>query len=173
MESVLPPVFVKELAVADAAAWGAMVVPIEGYSKEAYMAQAFAEQAGGKRIIFGAFQGAELVGYVFLNFHPQYQNFRSAKIPELQDLYVVESKRNQGIGALLVAACEEKAKSVGSSMIGLGVSVQGKSGAAQRLYAKLGYVPDGNGLVYEREQVAYGQLKPVDDALCLMMIKEL
>ena len=37
----------------------------------------------------------------------------------------------------------------------------------------LGYVPDGSGATYDRLTVAGGEIRPVDDNLCLMMIKAL
>ena len=46
-------------------------------------------------------------------------------------------------------------------------------GAAQRLYCKLGYIPDGNGVTYDREAVRAGDMRAVDDLLCLMMVKAL
>ncbi|MBI1326851.1 MAG: GNAT family N-acetyltransferase [Alphaproteobacteria bacterium] len=173
MADSLPPVFIRKLASSDLAAWGKIVVPLSGYSADAYMAQAFAEQESGRRRIIGAFSGEEIVGYVFLNFQPLYQPFRSLNIPEFQDLHVVPAMRGRGVAAALVAFCETAARECGAEMIGLGVSVHKNFGPAQRLYAKLGYSPDGNGIVHERQNVTFGELKPVGDDLCLMMIKRL
>jgi hypothetical protein len=46
-------------------------------------------------------------------------------------------------------------------------------GAAQRLYAGLGYVPDGQGVSYHNLAVTPGATVKVDDSLVLWMIKEL
>lgn len=45
--------------------------------------------------------------------------------------------------------------------------------AAQRLYARRGYVPDGLGVTYEGRYVDEGQQVPMDDALVLHFTKDL
>jgi hypothetical protein len=57
--------------------------------------------------------------------------------------------------------------------MGIGVGLHRAFGAAQRLYIRLGYIPDGNGITYDRLQIAPGEFRPVDDDLCLIMVKEL
>ena len=57
--------------------------------------------------------------------------------------------------------------------MGIGVGLYTSYGAAQRLYCKMGYVPDGNGVTYDRKLLAAGEFRPLDDQLCLMMIKDL
>ena len=46
-------------------------------------------------------------------------------------------------------------------------------GAAQRLYVKRGYVPDGRGLWQGSHYVTYGDNVTVDDDLVLMFTKQL
>lgn len=57
--------------------------------------------------------------------------------------------------------------------MGIAFGLHSSYGAAQRLYIKLGYIPDGQGATYDRKQIAYGDFKPVDDDLCLMLMKAL
>jgi hypothetical protein len=51
------------------------------------------------------------------------------------------------------------------------VGLSADYGAAQRLYHKLGYEPDGNGVTYDRAPVTPGQKYPLDDDLALMLVK--
>lgn len=138
-----------------------------------YFQVSFEEQQNGKRGVFLAVMDTSIAGYVHYNRYPKYQPFRSLGIPEIQDLYVPPVFRRQGIGAMLVRECEEQAKRERCSDIGIGVGVGGDFGAAQRLYTRLGYIPDGAGVVFERVAVSVGEVRPVDDRLCLMLIKEL
>ena len=139
----------------------------------AYIAEALDEQNNGKRLIFLAFVEGELAGYAHLNFFPQYVPFNRLKIPEIQDLFVLPVFRRQGIARDLIMECEDAAKSRGMGEIGLGVGVGASFGAAQRLYTRMGYMPDGAGVVFERDVVTEGAMKPVDNRLCLMLIKSL
>jgi hypothetical protein len=72
-----------------------------------------------------------------------------------------------------VEAFETIALDQGAEKIGISVGLTKDYGPAQRLYFKLGYMPDGNGISYDREGITYGQTYVADDDLCLMMIKEL
>lgn len=138
-----------------------------------YFETALKEQNDGKRVVFLVLVDEMLAGYVHLNFFPQYRPFLRLSIPEIQDLFVHPDFRCQGLGARLVSACEEEAKSRDIRDLGIGVGVSGKFGAAQRLYARLGYVPDGSGVVFEREMTRDGEVRPIDDRLCLMLLKPL
>lgn len=138
-----------------------------------YFFHSFDEQLQDKRLVFIAFQDEQIVGYAHLNRYPQYQPFRSLGIPEIQDLYVHPDFRRCGIGQKLVEECEARAKSERLEDIGIGVGVGANFGAAQRLYARMGYVPDGAGVVFERQSVSVGEVRAVDDRLCLMLVKAL
>lgn len=109
-------------------------------------------------------------GFAVLNHAPRYALYKRLGIPEIQDIFVIESARKQGVATALIKHCETIAK---TDMVGISVPVSTQFGAAQRLYYKLGYVPDGNGVTYDRTIVPYGAAAPVDENLCLMMIKEL
>ncbi len=138
-----------------------------------YFETAFQEQIDQKRVILLAFVGNALVGYAHLNFHPQYIPFSRLNIPEIQDLFVAPDLRRQGIGEHLILACEQVAKERGAEIIGIGVGVTGDFGSAQRLYIRLGYIPDGAGAVFDRIKVQSGDIRPIDDRLCLMVTKSI
>lgn len=113
------------------------------------------------------------IGFVILNFDPKYSLYKTLEIPEIQDLNVLPDERQQGAATALVNACESIAEDQGAEQVGISVGLTKDYGPAQRLYVKLGYVPDGNGITYDREGVVFGQSYAADDDLCLMMIKEL
>lgn len=133
-----------------------------------------AAHAAGERIIFLAEGGeGQPLGYVQLNFRPLYQPFRRLEIAEVQDLNVIPSARNRGIGTALVDLCEDAARVRGGGEIGISVGVIPSYGAAQRLYTARGYRPDGAGLCYDDVPVRIGSLVAVDDLLTLKLVKVL
>ena len=113
------------------------------------------------------------VGYGFLNWKPKYRVYDQQNIPEIQDLNVLSEFRRQGIAKKLIRACEDLAREKGRSDVGISFGLTRDYGYAQRLYISLGYIPDGFGVTYDREPVPHGQLRAVDDDLCLMLVKSL
>lgn len=138
-----------------------------------YFKTALQEQADKKRLIFLSYVDNRLAGYVHLNFRPQYAPFLRLEIPEIQDLFVHPDFRRQGLGEGLIAVCENHVREMNKDEIGIGVGITAEFGAAQRLYVRLGYKPDGAGIVFDRGPVMTGELKPIDDRLCLMLMKSL
>ena len=133
-----------------------------------------AEQAAGRRVIFLAVaQDGGALGYVQLNFTPTYLPFRRLNIAEIQDLNVVPSARRQGIGGALIAACEDVARARGCGEIGISVGLLASFGAAQRLYVRLGYMPDGTGAAYDDDIIHAGDIKPLDERLTIKLTKAL
>ena len=131
-----------------------------------------AEQNEGKRSVWVAYTGNEIAGYVTLRWQSLYAPFRTQHIPEINDLNVLPNFRNQGIGTRLVATCENEAKKR-SKIIGIGVGIYTDYGAAQRLYVKLGYIPDGRGVTYDYATPKPGSSVALDDDLTLWFTKEL
>jgi len=113
------------------------------------------------------------VGYCLLNWVPKYGMFRTLGLPEIQDLNVLTEYRCRGFGTQMIAYCERVARDRGHCKIGIGVGLNRSFGAAQRLYVRLGYVPDGQGINYDRQPMEESEFRPNDDQLCLMMIKVL
>ena len=160
---------IKSATFEDMAALGAL----ECGHEVGYFERCFVEQDAGRRDILVAVAGGQICGYVFVNWRPRYQPFRRLEIPEIQDLYVAPQARRQGMGEALVAACEQRARDKGCTQMGIAVGLHAGFGAAQRIYVRRGYVPDGGGVTYDRQSVRTGEMRPVDDDLTLMMIRTL
>ena len=126
-----------------------------------------------KRLVLVAELNKKVVGYCTLNFKSSYAPFKKAGIPEIQDLNVGRPFRRQGIAGALIASLERQVKKMGKGVIGIGVGMEPGYGNAQRLYVKMGYIPDGRGLTYNHIQVTYGKHYPADDELVLFFTKEL
>ena len=67
----------------------------------------------------------------------------------------------------------ERKVSERSGVAGIGVGMSPDYGAAQRLYVRRGYVPDGRGLTSKGSPVKPGDEITVDDALVLYLTKTL
>ena len=134
-------------------------------------------------LMASAKEGGQVVGFGVLNFEPKYNLYQKLEIPEIQDLNVIPDARQQGVATMMVEAFEniardhppspELRRTGGAKQIGISVGLTKEYGPAQRLYVKLGYQPDGNGITHDRVGVVAGQSYPVNDDLCLMMVKEL
>ncbi len=131
------------------------------------------QEVGDLDVYVASLPDAGVVGHCILNWIPRYALFKSLGFPEIQDLNVVSDYRRRGIGQTLIEFCEDVAAQKGYDTMGIGVGLDRSFGAAQRLYVRLGYMPDGNGVTYDRKPVAVGDFKPIDENLSLMMTKSL
>ena len=113
------------------------------------------------------------ISFGVLNFNPKYNLYQKLDIPEIQDLNVISDARQQGVATQMVTAFENITCDQGYEQIGISVGLTKDYGAAQRLYVKLGYMPDGYGVTYDREVVTVGSSYSIDDDFALMMIKNL
>jgi GNAT superfamily N-acetyltransferase len=125
-----------------------------------------------REMLLAVFEGTDC-GYAILNWQPKYVFFKKLEVPEIQDLNILPAFRRRGIATAVIGYCEARARARGCAHMGIGVGLYAAYGPAQRLYVKLGYVPDGNGITYDRRAVAPGEIRPVDDQLSLMMVKDL
>jgi GNAT superfamily N-acetyltransferase len=131
------------------------------------------EQEAGRRIVLVAFVDAAFAGYLNVVWESAYLPFREENIPEIQDFNVLPPLRQQGIGTRLMEAAEQQIVGRGFSVMGIGVGMTPDYGAAQRLYVRRGYVPDGRGLVFENHFVRHGDVVRMDDGLALYLTKDL
>ena len=131
------------------------------------------DQEQGRRVVAIAWQGAAPVGYGTLIWDSPYERFRQAGIPEINNLAVAVAARNQGVATALIRHFEQCAANAGRSAIGMGVGLYADYGAAQRLYFRLGYRPDGHGITYANKPVAPGEAVRLDDDLVLWLTKSL
>jgi len=138
-----------------------------------FFERSLGNQDAGERLVFIAELDGRGVGYVMLSWCPKYGFYKSIGCPEIQALNVLPDFRKRGIASAMIKHCEELARARGMDDIGISVGLTPFYGAAQRLYFKLGYMPDGYGVTYDRKAVVHGEFRPVDDDLCLMLIKKL
>jgi GNAT superfamily N-acetyltransferase len=129
-----------------------------------------AEQEEGRRLAFVAEWRGEFAGYVTLVWVSEYHPFAERQIPEISDLNVLPPHRRKGIGNALLDRAESAA-SARSKVVGLGVGLYSDYGAAQRIYVRRGYLPDGCGIMYRNQPVVPGAAIRIDDDAALMLTR--
>ena len=107
--------------------------------------QYWQENQNGKRVTLVAMLEEQVIGYTNVVWHSDYEPFCEAGIPEIHDMNVITQFQKQGIGTALIKEAESVALQHGKQVMGIGVGLTFDYGAAQRLYPKLGYFPDGRG----------------------------
>ena len=132
----------------------------------------YQEQMEGQRTVLIAERNGKFVGYLTIVWESHYPPFRNKGIPEIVDFAVLEAHQRQGIGTFLMDAAELRVAEK-SNLIGIGVGLHADYGAAQVMYAKRGYVPDGRGIHYNGQQLRFGDQTTVDDSLVICFTKEL
>jgi ribosomal protein S18 acetylase RimI-like enzyme len=142
-----------------------------GWSKsvEQYRRYAVEAERGTRACFVGEVDGA-FAGYCTLLWKSKYPPFRESNIPEVSDLNVLPSFRNLGVGNSLLDEAEALAAER-SSLVGLGVGLYSDYGAAQRIYVRRGYLPDGRGIMYDNTPVEPGAHVRVDDDVTLMLVR--
>ncbi|MDF2612891.1 MAG: GCN5-related N-acetyltransferase [Clostridia bacterium] len=144
----------------------------EGYSKPIKLYKSYFEQKElGIRDVIIAYYQNQVAGYVTIVWESNYEDFKEQLIPEIKDIKVLEAFRKRGIATKLMDEAEKRVALV-AKFCAAGVSLAEEYEAAQCLYAKRGYIPDGKGVFYMDQDVLNDQLE-VDDNQGLMMIKEL
>jgi GNAT superfamily N-acetyltransferase len=147
--------------------WNKPASLFEGYLKE---------QEAGERLVWVANVQNKFAGYATLKWQSQYPAFKEQNIPEIVDLNVLPDFSKMGIASLLLDRAEKEATTK-SKVVGIGVGLyagaDGGYGAAQRIYVKRGYIPDGKGVTYNYEPTIPGNGYPLDDDLVLWFTKKL
>ena len=132
------------------------------------------DQEAGRRVVLVAFAADDaFAGYLTVVWESGYPAFRDANIPEIVYFNVLPPLRRNGIGTRLMDAAEQLIAERGFATAGIGVGMTPDYGAAQRLYVRRGYVPDGRGLVSGDRFVRYSDTVRVDDGLVLYLTKSL
>ena len=121
-----------------------------------------AEQDKGERVVLVAYSGRDLVGYVTIIWHPDYPPFAEKNIPEISDLSVLPAFRRRGIGSILMDEAEKRIFER-SDVAGIGFGISADYGAAQRIFVKRGYIPDGQGLFGNGQYIRERSTVQVDD----------
>ena len=113
----------------------------------------------------------ERAGFAKLDWQSNYEDFEEKQIPEIKDLWVFEAYRGHGIAKELMKSLEKKAAKR-SDICAVGVGLSEEFEAAQGLFDKMGYKPDGKGIFYIESDTVRDELE-VDDNQALMMVKSL
>jgi GNAT superfamily N-acetyltransferase len=131
----------------------------------------FAEHDNGASTTILEYEAERLVGIVTIRWHSRYPPFRDQQIPLIQNIEIRYHDRGRGLGnALLERAEQEIAQR--SPIAGLCVGMFDEYGAAQRLYAKRGFVPDGRGVCRGHTPLRYGEQITVGHDLLLWLVKD-
>jgi GNAT superfamily N-acetyltransferase len=141
-----------------------------GWDKPPALYRHLAQQEEGLRLAWVAEWHGELAGYVTLLWTSAYQPFADRQVPEVADLAVLPRYRRQGIGNALLDQAESAA-SARSPVVGIGVGLYADYGAAQRIYARRGYLPDGRGIMYRNQPVEPGTAVRIDDDAVLFLTR--
>lgn len=145
----------------------------QGWDKPLSQFQRYLEEQtrGERKVLVGLWQG-EQAGYTTLLPKAPAGAFAGKDWPEVCDFNVLEKFQRRGIGNKILQTAEELAGEV-SDTVCLGVGLYRGYGAAQRLYIKRGYIPDGTGVWYREVQIEpYGPCA-ADDDLVLYLYKKL
>ena len=120
----------------------------------------YKEQEEGERLVFIAEYRGAVKGQCTLVLHPTEGPWGGRDYPEIVDLTVFFDIHGKGIGSKLLD-------------VFLAVGVHSGYGAAQRIYVKRGYIPDGSGVWYKNKVL--DQYAPCvnDDDLLLFLSKSL
>ncbi|WP_207655743.1 GNAT family N-acetyltransferase [Vallitalea okinawensis] len=132
----------------------------------------YEEQELGKRYILVAEYNNEFAGYITIVWNSDYIVFKKRNLPELMDFNVLEKFQRKGIGRKLLLIAEEVVKKK-SKEVGIRVGVLKGYGQAQRLYVKLGYIPDGEGISKDNHFYKYFEKTEIDDDLAIGFTKVL
>lgn len=163
---------IRTLRRIDAVALSAAFAAI-GWSKPAEQFVRYAAEADtGNRTNWLATVDGEMAGYVTLRWDPDYPGIAGLGIPEIQDLNVLPQFRRRGIASAMLDQAEGVAARR-SALVAIGVGLHPGYNAAQVLYVKRGYVPDGLGVTYGDRFVEEGETLPFDDSLVLHFTKQL
>ncbi|NGZ76908.1 GNAT family N-acetyltransferase [Saccharibacillus alkalitolerans] len=130
------------------------------------------ENMNSERVTLLVIVAGKLAGCAHLKYNSDYPYFNENGIPEINDLNVFPEYRRQGIANKLMDEFEDMVSKT-YKYIGIGVGMYKDYGAAQRIYCRRGYIPDGNGIIYNNQFVVPGSMVCVDDDLNLYFTKEL
>ena len=131
------------------------------------------EAAEGKCVALTAEYNGDPAGSLYLYFGAQEGPFKGRGIPEIVDFSVLQKYQRKGVGHRLMDTAEQLAAQR-SDTVTLGVGLCREYGAAQRVYAKRDYIPDGSGVWYQNKPcIQYETTCTVDDDLVLYLSKKL
>lgn len=128
------------------------------------------QQEAGDRDVLVAEVNGDFAGYVTIMWESDYLPFRVDGIPEIVDLNVLLKYRRLGVATALLDKAERRIARR-SPIAGIGVGMTADYGAAQILYVRRGYHPDGRGLAVRGVSAQHGDRVTVDDDLTLYLTR--
>ncbi|MFZ3580447.1 GNAT family N-acetyltransferase [Virgibacillus sp. DJP39] len=132
----------------------------------------FNQQKNDEQTIIVAEMNKEVAGYVTIFPNSTTGPFAFKNIPEIIDLNVLIKFQKIGIGKKMMEVVEGIVKEKGD-LVSLSVGLHSGYGSAQRMYVKLGYIPDGTGVWYKGKQLEQYTECVNDDDLTLYFSKQL
>ena len=162
MAFVTVPTVIRAMDLSDPETISAAFIALGWHKPRSLFERYLADQERGHRLAFVAEWRGEFAGYVTLLWVSDYPPFADRQVPEISDLNVLPAVRRRGIGNALLDRAESAA-STRSTVVGLGVGLSSDYGAAQRIYARRGYLPDGRGVMYNNRPVEPGATICIDD----------
>ena len=145
----------------------------QGWKKPAskYFKYLEMQQQGTRDFLLATYHH-EFAGYLTINWTSHYPPFKERGIPEIVDFNVLKKFQRRGIGTALMDEAERRIRQV-SPIAGIGFGITKDYGAAQILYIRRGYIPDGRGLILDGKSLAYCQQVVISDDLAIYLTKQL
>ena len=168
----------EELVIRDMEAADAQVFfdeySAQGWHPEVeYYLMRIREHEEGKCVALTAVYQGHPAGAVYVYLAANEGPFKGKNWPIIVDFSVLQKYQRKGIGGRLMDVAERIAAQH-ADVVCLGVGLCREYGAAQRLYARRGYIPDGSGVWYQDKPcVQYETVCTVDDDLVLYLYKDL
>ena len=131
----------------------------------------FADQCAGRRQVWVAMEGDVPLGYLTVLWRGEEGPFVGQGWPLITDFNVFVPYQRRGVGTRLMDKAEQSAFAR-ASRVCLGVGLHSGYGAAQRMYAKRGYLPDGSGAWWQDKPLAQYAPCENDDDLVLYLYKD-
>ena len=146
---------------------------VQGWDKPISQYEQYFEyqETGERDIIIAELEGV-FAGYLTIKWKSDYLPFQEKEIPEIVDFNVLKKYQRLGIGTLLMDEAENRIQKV-SEFAGIGFGVYQDYGAAQILYIKRGYIPDGRGIIKDSVSLKFGDAITIDDSVVFCLIKKL
>lgn len=163
---------VRTLAAADVAPIAAAFAAQGWHKPQEQYTRYLEESDQGRRVVLLAERGGEFAGYVTIVWESDYPPFRDVGIPEIVDFNVLIKYQRRGVGTVLLDEAERRIAER-SEVAGIGVGLTADYGAAQVLYVKRGYIPDGRGIAQAGRAIGHGEQVAVDDDLAIYFTKRL
>ena len=167
----MSPIVIRRMQAGDASLLQAAFAR-QGWRKELSTLEGYyADQCAGRRQVWVAADGDVPLGYLTVLWRGEEGPFAGQGLPLIADFNVFLPYQRHGIGSLLMDRAEQSAFAR-ADRVTLGVGLHSGYGAAQRMYAQRGYLPDGSGAWWRDKPLAQYAPCENDDDLVLYLYKD-